>query len=87
MDEKEPHDGKNDVPAYAYNKGTHNYGGLVWALNNLQINVPRERDAIIRLTNYGRLNTYVWSLLFNTRWSKIKHPGRFIIAMLKRKGK
>ncbi len=70
------------VPGYAYNKQTHNYDGLVFTLRQMKITNPEEVNAILRLSDYGRLKGYVWQVIHNTRWSDIIAKGKYLIAAL-----
>lgn len=76
------------IPEYAYNTTTHNLNGLMDCLERHKITDPKERQTILRLSDYGRKGTTVWRLFPNTNWSKIEAPGRYIIAALSgRRGK
>lgn len=70
------------VPEYAYNKQTHNYDGLIFTLQQMKITNPDEIDAILRLSDYGRLKGYVWQVIHSTRWSEIIAKGKYLIAVL-----
>ena len=71
-----------EIPGYAYNLATHNIAGLMESLDNHKVTDPKEKQTILRLSDYGRKGTQVWKLLSNTAWSKIGAPGKYIIAAL-----
>ena len=71
-----------EIPGYAYNLATHNIAGLMESLDNHKVIDPKEKQTILRLSDYGRKGTQVWKLLSNTAWSKIGAPGKYIIAAL-----
>jgi len=73
-------------PDYANNTTTHNLEGLMKSLDTLGVREPKEVEAILKLSDYGRLNGAVWKLLYHTKWGKIQQPGRFLIAGI-RKGR
>ena len=73
-----------DVPGYAYNKKTHNLEGLMLELNQLHIVDPNEINAILRLSDYGRLGGYIFRVIGSTRWSTILAKGKYIIAALRK---
>lgn len=70
------------IPEYAYNPATHNLKGLQENLARLRIVHPQQVNAILRLSDYGRLGTLVWMLLAHTEWPHIKTPGNYIITSL-----
>ncbi|NDV83825.1 Lin1244/Lin1753 domain-containing protein [Bacteroides sp. 51] len=85
--EKEEGGGNSSVkapPEYALNKQTHNLKGLMERLQQLKVNNPQEVNAILQLSDYGRMGTKVWSMLYHTEWNSIKAPGRFLIAGLRK---
>ena len=61
---------------------THNIAGLMESLDNHKVTDQKEKQTILRLSDYGRKGTQVWKLLSNTAWSKIGAPGKYIIAAL-----
>lgn len=69
-------------PEYAYNKQTHNYDGLLFTLKGMRIQNPEEVNAILRLSDYGRLRGYVWQVIHGTRWSEVAAKGKYLIAAL-----
>lgn len=69
-------------PGYAYNKQTHNYDGLIFTLKQMHITNPGEVNAILRLSDYGRLKGYVWQVIHSTRWSEIVAKGKYLVAAL-----
>ena len=71
-----------EIPGYAYNLATHNIAGLMESLDNHKVTDQKEKQTILRLSDYGRKGTQVWKLLSNTAWSKIGAPGKYIIAAL-----
>ena len=71
-------------PEYAQNKATHNLEGLKRSLESLSIREPKEVNAILTLSDYGRLGGVIWQLLYHTKWGKIQQPGRFLIAGLRK---
>lgn len=71
-----------EIPGYAYNQATHNMKGLIESLERHKVTNSKERQTILRLSDYGRKGTQVWKLLSNTTWSKIGAPGKYIIAAL-----
>lgn len=71
-----------EIPGYAYNLATHNIAGLMESLDNHKVTDPKEKQTILRLSDYDRKGTQVWKLLSNTAWSKIGAPGKYIIAAL-----
>ena len=92
--EREKEDGGNAVarsetqkiPDYAGNTTTHNLEGLMKSLDTLGVREPKEVEAILKLSDYGRLNGPVWKLLYHTKWGKIQQPGRFLIAGIRKGG-
>lgn len=71
-------------PEYALNKQTHNLEGLMARLQQLKVTNSQEVNAILQLSDYGRMGTKVWSMLYHTEWNSIKAPGRFLIAGLRK---
>lgn len=80
--EEEISDASFEIPGYAYNQATHNMNGLIESLERHKVTNLKERQTILRLSDYGRKGTQVWKLLSNTAWSKIGAPGKYIIAAL-----
>lgn len=74
-------------PGYAYNRQTHNYDGLVFTLKQMRITNPGEVNAILRLSDYGRLKGYVWQVIHSTRWNEIAAKGKYLIAALAKEKK
>lgn len=72
-------------PEYALNKQTHNFEGLMERLQQLKVTNPQEINAIAQLSDYGRMGTKIWRILYRTEWHSIKAPGRFLIAGLKKR--
>lgn len=81
-EEEEISDASFEIPGYAYNQATHNMNGLIESLERHKVTNPKERQTILRLSDYGRKGTQVWKLLSNTSWNKIGAPGKYIIAAL-----
>ena len=81
-EEEEISDASFVIPGYAYNQATHNMNGLIESLERHKATNLKERQTILRLSDYGRKGTQVWKLLSNTAWSKIGAPGKYIIAAL-----
>lgn len=82
LEEEEISDASFEIPGYAYNRATHNIAGLIESLERHKVTNPKERQTILRLSDYGRKGTQVWKLLANTSWNKIGAPGKYIIAAL-----
>lgn len=73
------------IPKEAYNPETHNLDGLLSTLSLRKVCDPKEVQAILRLSDFGRMGHEVWKILYHTNWDKIKKPGLFIIAELRKK--
>ena len=73
-----------DIPGYAYNKKTHNLEGLMLELQQLHIVDRNEINAILRLSDYGRLGGYVFKIISSTRWSAVLAKGKYVIAALRK---
>ena len=73
-----------DIPGYAYNKKTHNLEGLMLELQQLHIVNRNEINAILRLSDYGRLGGYVFKIISSTRWSTVLAKGKYVIAALRK---
>lgn len=69
-------------PGYAHNRQTHNYDGLMFTLQQMKIVNPEEVNAILRLSDYGKLRGYVWQVIHSTRWGEIVAKGKYLIAAL-----
>ena len=82
IEEEEYNDTSFEIPAYAHNHATHNVNGLLDTLDRYKVIDTKERQAILRLSDYGRKGTQVWKLFSSTNWSKIGAPGKYIIAVL-----
>ncbi|NDV66430.1 Lin1244/Lin1753 domain-containing protein [Bacteroides sp. 224] len=83
IDDEGGHSSIKAPPEYAFNKKTHNLEGLLQQLARLKINDSQEVNAILKLSDYGKLGNTIWQLLYHTQWGKIKTPGKFLIAGLK----
>lgn len=70
-------------PEYALNPKTHNYDGLLLALDQVKVKDIGDIEAILRLSNYGELGNAVWKMLAQTSWSKIGMPGKYLIKSLR----
>ena len=73
-----------DIPGYAYNKKTHNLEGLMLELQQLHIVDRNEINAILRLSDYGRLGGYEFKIISSTRWSTVLAKGKYVIAALRK---
>lgn len=81
--EEEGTDGTSFViPEYARNPITHNVSGLLESLERYKVTAVEDKQAILKLSDYGRKGTHVWIVLSNTTWNKITAPGKYIIAAL-----
>lgn len=74
-------------PKYALNKQTHNYQGLIEELARQKITVVRELNAILRLTDFGKLGGKIWKILYELNSSpqlkaRIIMPGKYILKLL-----
>lgn len=75
------------IPEYCLNKRTHNYDGLLHRLSEIRVKEEKEIDAILKMSNYGRIGHRVWSIISYNNWPKgnvIQLPGRFIISQLRK---
>lgn len=54
----------------------------MFTLQQMRIINPEEVNAILRLSDYGRLKGYVWQVIHSTRWSDIVAKGKYLIAAL-----
>ena len=70
-------------PEYAFNKKTHNYDGLLLALDRIKVTEVGDIKAILRMSNYGEISTPVWKVLAQTSWAKIGMPGKYLIKILR----
>ena len=70
-------------PEYALNKKTHNYDGLLLALDRIKVTDVGDIKAILRMSNYGEIGTPVWKVLAQTSWAKIGMPGKYLIKVLR----
>lgn len=84
-EEEEISDASFEIPGYAYNQATHNINGLMESLERFKVTNTKEKQTILRLSDYGRKGTQVWKLFSNTAWGKIGAPGKYIIAALANK--
>ena len=84
--------GKNEEillvpPEYALNKNTHNYEGLMEELQRQKVTVIKEINAILRLTDFGKLKGKIWKILYDINNSpqmkaRIVMPGKYILKLL-----
>ena len=72
------------IPGYAYNKNTHNLECLMLNLKKLYITDQEEIRKILKLSDYGRLGSYVWKIFNGTNWSRVNSKGGYIISVLAR---
>lgn len=86
-EEEETSNASFEIPGYAYNQTTHNVTGLLESLERHKVTDLKEKQAIMKLSDYGRKGTQVWRLFSNTAWGKIGAPGKYIIAALTNKQK
>lgn len=84
-EEEDRCDASFEIPGYAYNQTTHNINGLIESLDRYKVTDMKEKQTILRLSDYGRKGTQVWRLFSSTSWSKIGAPGKYIIAALNNK--
>ena len=70
-------------PEYVLNKKTHNYDGLLLALDRIKVTDTGDIKAILRMSNYGEIGTPVWKVLAQTSWAKIGMPGKYLIKVLR----
>ena len=70
-------------PEYVLNKKTHNYDGLLLALDRIKVTDTEDIKAILRMSNYGEIGTPVWKVLAQTSWAKIGMPGKYLIKILR----
>ena len=52
-EEEEINDASIEIPGYAYNLATHNIAGLMESLDNHKVTDPKEKQTILRLSDYG----------------------------------
>lgn len=74
-------------PEYALSKQTHNYQGLMEELARQKVTVIHEQNAILRLTDFGKLGGKIWKILYDLNSSpqlkaKIMMPGKYILKLL-----
>ena len=74
-------------PEYALNKQTHNYGGLIEELERQKVTSLKEKNAILRLTDFGRLGGKIWKIIYDINNSpqmkaRIVMPGKYILKLL-----
>lgn len=84
--------GKNEEillvpPEYALDKQTHNYEGLMEELKRQKVTVVKEINAILRLTDFGKLKGKIWKILYDINNSpqmkaRIVMPGKYILKLL-----
>ena len=53
-------------------------------LQQLHIVDRNEINAILRLSDYGRLGGYVFKIISSTRWSTVLAKGKYVIAALRK---
>ena len=86
-EEEETSNASFEIPGYAYNQTTHNVTGLLESLERHKVTDLKEKQVIMKLSDYGRKGTQIWRLFSNTTWGKIGAPGKYIIAALTNKQK
>ena len=74
-------------PEYALNKQTHNYEGLIEELERQKVTSLKEKNAILRLTDFGRLGGKIWKIIYDINNSpqmkaRIVMPGKYILKLL-----
>ena len=74
-------------PEYALNKQTHNYGGLIEELERQKVTSLKEKNAILKLTDFGRLGGKIWKIIYDINNSpqmkaRIVMPGKYILKLL-----
>lgn len=74
-------------PEYALNRQTHNYNGLMEELERQKVTSVKEKNAILRLTDFGRLGGQIWKVLYDINNSpqmkaRIVMPGKYILKLL-----
>lgn len=74
-------------PEYALDKQTHNYQGLMEELQRQKVTVVKEINAILRLTDFGKLKGKIWKILYDINNSpqlkaRIVMPGKYILKLL-----
>ena len=70
-------------PEYALNKQTHNYEEL----ERQKVTSLKEKNAILRLTDFGRLGGKIWKIIYDINNSpqmkaRIVMPGKYILKLL-----
>ena len=73
-------------PEYALNKQTHNYEGLIEELERQKVTSLKEKNAILRLTDFGRLGGKIWKIIYDINNSpqmkaRIVMPGKYILKL------
>ena len=84
--------GKNEEillvpPEYALNRQTHNYEGLIAELERQKVASIKEKNAILRLTDFGKLGGKIWKIIYDINSSpqmkaRIVMPGKYILKLL-----
>ena len=74
-------------PEYALNRQTHNYEGLIAELERQKVASIKEKNAILRLTDFGRLGGKIWKIIYDINSSpqmkaRIVMPGKYILKLL-----
>lgn len=74
-------------PEYALNKRTHNYEGLLEELERMKVTSVKEKNAILVLTDFGRIGGKIWKILYDINNSpvikaRIVMPGKYILKLL-----
>lgn len=74
-------------PEYALNRQTHNYEGLIAEWERQKVASIKEKNAILRLTDFGRLGGKIWKIIYDINNSpqmkaRIVMPGKYILKLL-----
>ncbi len=74
-------------PEYALNRQTHNYEGLITELERQKVTSIKEKNAILKLTDFGRLGGKIWKIIYDINNSpqmkaRIVMPGKYILKLL-----
>ena len=75
---------QNTSDYYKYN---NNYEGLMEELQRQKVTVIKEINAILRLTDFGKLKGKIWKILYDINNSpqmkaRIVMPGKYILKLL-----
>ena len=75
-------------PEYTLNRQTHNYQGLMEELARQKVTDIHDLNAILRLTDFGKLGGKIWKILYELNSSpqlkaRIVMPGKYILKLLR----